>query len=136
MSCHIIHFYANLQLHDVYYKQSKISTQYQSKLNGKNKAAEIYYYTCKVTQVYVFIYPAMLWYTVSSKDVQNNPHNTSKQFHNTLTQHKMSIIWHDEQNFNLEFNTHSLDLITTWKFRVQKVKVKVKSRSCNLKHSI
>lgn len=56
----ITHFYANLRLHDVHYKQSKISVQYQSKLKGKNKAAEIIIQLCKVTQVYVFIHPAML----------------------------------------------------------------------------
>lgn len=57
----ITHVYANLWLHDVHNKQSKISLQYQSKLKGKNKAAEIIIQLCRVTQVYVFIHPAMLW---------------------------------------------------------------------------
>lgn len=57
----ITHVYANLWLHDVHYKQSKISIQYQSQLKGKNKAAEIIIQLCRVTQVYVFIHPAMLW---------------------------------------------------------------------------
>lgn len=57
----ITHVYANLWLHDVHNKQSKISIQYQSKLKGKNKAAEIIIQLCRVTQVYVFIHPAMLW---------------------------------------------------------------------------
>lgn len=57
----ITHVYANLWLHDVHNKQSKISVQYQSKLKGKNKAAEIIIQLCRVTQVYVFIHPAMLW---------------------------------------------------------------------------
>lgn len=52
----ITHVYTN----DVHNKQSKISIQYQSKLKGKNKAAEIIIQLCKVTQVYVFIHPAML----------------------------------------------------------------------------
>lgn len=56
----ITHVYANLWLHDVHNKQSKIALQYQSKLKGKNKAAEIIIQLCRVTQVYVFIHPAML----------------------------------------------------------------------------
>lgn len=57
----ITYVYTNLWLHDVHNKQSKISIQYQSQLKGKNKAAEIIIQLCRVTQVYVFIHPAMLW---------------------------------------------------------------------------